>query len=983
MTTDTSESGLESLITHYLVNQNQYFAGNSQDYDKALCMDRMQLFAFLEATQADTLAKIPHHDKLLQRISDQIRDKGIVEVLRKGIKYQQHRITLYYAQPPNNLNPEAIQNYRANRFSVTRQVHFSQLNSRQSLDMVIFINGLPLITFELKNNLTKQNVNHAKRQYREDRDPKEPLFRFARCLVHLAVDDQEVWMTTELKGEKTFFLPFNRGQGYGKPIWEAVNHGKGNPLNPDGLMTAYLWEEVLTKESLSGIVEKYARIIQDKDKKTGRKKPPKLVFPRFHQLDAVRKLLRDAQTNGVGQRYLIQHSAGSGKSYSIAWLAHQLVELTSLYTHEPIFNSIIVVTDRVVLNRQIRDTIKQYANVEGVVAAVRGSTELAEALEAGKKIIIATIQTFPFVLEKLGAMGSKTFAVIIDEAHSSQGGNVAAKMNLALGRDTVAEIEDDEDAINALVNSQKMLTNASYFAFTATPKNRTLQTFGVQHPLTGKYYPFHIYTMKQAIEERFIMDVLENYTTYNSYYKILKKVEDDPQFDSKRANKRLRQYVEGHPDSIRQKAEIMIQHFFDEVIKAKKIGGQAKAMVVTASIINAIEYFWAFQAYLQEINSPYKAIVAFSGTKNHKGGAYDEASLNGFPSRDIEDNFEEDEYRFLIVAEKYQTGFDQPLLHTMYVDKVLSDVKAVQTLSRLNRSHPDKSDTFVLDFVNSSDAIKNAFDDYYKTTILSEGADFDRLNDLQDALDAFQVYTEEQVQQFMALFIRGAERDKLDPFLDVSAIFYRDNLDEDEQIDFKTKAKSFVRLYQFLAQILPFVDATMESLKTFLKLLLTKLPAPDDPDYLKGILESVDLESYRVEHEATVHIMLEGSSEIGPVPTEIGGGRYVPELDLLSHIIADFNGRFGNTTWGSDEKVTRDIFEDLAEEVASSEEYKEAKAHSGRQNARIAFEKMLVTAVQKYIFTRTDFYRDFTNQPEVKSFLVNELFRYDYDGAGQ
>ena len=979
MSTDTSEAGLESLISQYLIQHNQYIAGSTQDYDKAYCLDKIQLFTFLEATQADTLAKIPHHDKLLQRISDQIRDKGIVELLRKGIKYQQHRLNLYYPQPPHTLNPQAVQNYQANRFSVTRQVHFSQQHPRQSLDMVIFLNGLPLITFELKKNLTKQNVNHAKRQYREDRDPKEPLFRFARCLVHMAVDDQEVWMTTELKGQSTFFLPFNRGQGYGKPIYEAVNHGKGNPLNPNGLMTAYLWQEVLTKTSLSGIVEKYARIIQDKDSKTGKKKPPRLVFPRFHQLDAVRKLLRDAQTAGAGKRYLIQHSAGSGKSYSIAWLAHQLVELTSLYTHQPIFSSIIVVTDRVVLNRQIRDTIKQYAHVDGVVAAVRGSTELAESLETGKKIIITTIQTFPFVLAKVGAMGNKTFAIIIDEAHSSQGGNVAAKMNLALGRETIADIEDDEDAINALIDNQKMLKNASYFAFTATPKNRTLQTFGIEHPLTGKYTPYHVYTMKQAIEEGFIMDVLDNYTTYNSYYKILKKVSDDPQFDSKQANKRLRKYVEGHPDSIRQKAEIMIHHFFDEVIKAKKINGQAKAMVVTASIINAIEYFWAFQAYLQEINSPYKAIVAFSGSKSHKGSAYDEAALNGFPSSQIEEQFKEDEYRFLIVAEKYQTGYDQPLLHTMYVDKVLSDVKAVQTLSRLNRSHRDKTDTFVLDFVNSADAIQKAFEPFYQTTILSEGADFDRLNDLQDALDAFQVYSVEQVEQFMSLFIRGAERDRLDPFLDASAIYYRDHLDEDEQIEFKAKAKAFVRLYQFLAQILPFVDTYMESLKTFLKLLLTKLPAPDDPDYLKGILESVDLESYRVEHEATVHILLEGNKEINPIPTELGGGKYVPELDLLSHIIEDFNQRFGNTTWGSDEKVTRDIFEDLAEEVASSEEYQQAKAHSDRQNARIAFEKMLVTAVQKYIFTRTDFYRDFTNQPEVKNYLVNELFRYDYD----
>ena len=459
-------------------------------------------------------------------------------------------------------------------------------------------------------------------------------------------------------------------------------------------------------------------------------------------------------------------------------------------------------------------------------------------------------------------------------------------------------------------------------------------------------------------------------------------MKDDPEFDSKRATKRLKQYVEGHPDTIRKKAEIMIDHFFDEVIKAKKVGGRAKAMVVTPRIVTAIEYFWAFQAYLQEINSPYKAIVAFSGKKEIDGTPYDEATLNGFPSRDIPEQLETEDYRFLIVADKFQTGFDQPLLHTMYVDKVLSNVKAVQTLSRLNRSHPDKKDTFVLDFVNSADMIQREFAPFYKTTILGEGTDFDRLNDLQDALDGFQVYSEAQVDEFMARFMVGAQRDELDPILDVCTAVYNE-LDDDEKIDFKAKAKSFVRVYQFLAQILPFVDTRMESLKTFLKFLLTKLPAPDDPDYLKGILESVDVDSYRVEHEATVHIMLEGNEEIDPIPTEMRGGKYVPELDLLSHIIAEFNNRFGNTSWGNDDKVTRDIFEDLAQEVAVSDEYQHAKANSDRQNAKIAFEKMLVNAVQKYIYTRTDFYRDFTNQPEVKSYIVNELFRYDYDGMGQ
>ena len=979
MTTDTSEAALESLITNYLLTQHHYLPGRSQDYNPQRCLDRPHLTAFLEATQPHTLAAIAHPQKLYQRIDSKIQSEGIIAVLRQGIKYQQHRLQLYYPQPATNLNPQAKQHYQANRFSITRQLRFSPHHPRQSLDIAIFINGLPLITIELKNNLTQQNVQHAQKQYK-NRDPKERLFAFARCLVHFALDDQEAWMTTHLRGPQTHFLPFNQGQGYGQPIWEAINHGRGNPVNPHGLKTAYLWQDILSPASLSDIIEKYARIIREKDPKTGKKKAPKLIFPRFHQRDVVHKLLQDTRTNGAGQRYLIQHSAGSGKSYSIAWLAHQLVELTHLYHHDPIFNSIIVVTDRVVLNRQIRDTIKQYAHVQGVVAPVRGSTELAEALEAGKKIIIATIQTFPFVLAKIGSLSHKTFAIIIDEAHSSQGGNVAAKMNLALGRQNTDTIEDLEDAINALVKSQKMLSNASYFAFTATPKNKTLQTFGQEHPTSGKYYPFHIYTMKQAIEEGFIMDVLTHYTTYQSYYKILKKVADDPHFDSKQAHKRLKRYVEGHPHTIRQKAEIMIDHFFDEVIKKKKIGGQAKAMIVTSRIVNAIEYFWAFQHYLQEINTPYKAIVAFSGSKTYQGDSYDEASLNGFPSRDIPDRLQMDEYRFLIVADKFQTGFDQPLLHTMYVDKVLSNVKAVQTLSRLNRAHPDKKDTFVLDFVNSTDTIQREFEPFYKTTILSQGTDFDRLNDLQDALDAYQVYTPAQVETCMAHFMRGQARDKLDPILDACTAVYQ-NLDDDEQIDFKAKAKAFIRLYQFLAQILPFIDTYMESLKTFLKFLLTKLPTPNDPDYLKGILESVDIDSYRVEQEATLHILLEGNQELSPIPTELRGSHHLPELDPLSQIIAEFNRRYGHTSWGSDQKINRDIFEDLAQEVTRSDEYQQTKAQSDRQNAKITFEKILIQAVQKYIYLRTDFYRDFTNQPEIRNDIVNTLFHYDYDQA--
>ena len=503
-------------------------------------------------------------------------------------------------------------------------------------------------------------------------------------------------MTTDLKGKQTTFLPFNKG----------FNHGAGNPVNEGGLKTDYLWKAILSKDSLSNIIEKYAQIVSETDENGMVKR--KLVFPRYHQLDLVRKLLADAKARGIGQRYLIQHSAGSGKSHSITWLSHQLVELTNATNETPVLDSVIVVTDRRALDKQIRDNIKQFAQVKGVVEAItEGSRQLKDALRDGKKIIITTIQKFPFIVNEIGEFKASRFAIVIDEAHSSQSGHSAGAMNVALSGIAEGEEETIEDMINRIIESRRMLTNASYFAFTATPKNKTLETFGIKNPQDGKFYPCHIYSMKQAIEEEFILDVLQNYTTLNSYYKLLKRIEDDPQFDTKRAQKKLRKFVESHEYAIRQKAEIMIDHFIDEVIKKRKINGQAKAMVVTNSIVAAIRYRLAFDAYLKEIRSPFKAIVAFSGSKEYSGKNYDEASMNGFPSADIPKEFKKNKNRFLIVAEKFQTGFDEPLLHTMYVDKPLSDIKAVQTLSRLNRAYkPYKQDTFVLDFVNDRDQIQ-------------------------------------------------------------------------------------------------------------------------------------------------------------------------------------------------------------------------------------------------------------------------------------
>jgi type I restriction enzyme R subunit len=657
-------------------------------------------------------------------------------------------------------------------------------------------------------------------QYMRDRDPRERLFEFGRCVVHFAVDDQEVRMCTQIKGKSSWFLPFNQG-------W---NDGAGNPPNPNGIKTNYLWKSILTREGLTNILENYAQITETIDINSGKKKKDQ-IFPRYHQLDVVRKLLVAAKQDGAGKRYLIHHSAGSGKSNSIAWLAHQLIGLRK--DDAEVFDTIIVVTDRRLLDKQLRNTIRQFTQVGSTIGAVtEGSKQLREYIENGKKIIISTVQKFPFILDELGSEHrGRKFAIIIDEAHSSQGGKTSAAVSMALsaaGKEE--EGETTEDIINRIMEARKMLPNASYFAFTATPKNKTLEIFGDAYDEGGKvkHRPFHSYTMKQAIQEGFILDVLKNYTPIESYYRLTKKTEGDPEFDTKRAQKKLRRYVESHDHAIRLKAEIMVDHFHEQVMALGKIGGQARAMVVTSGIERAIQYYHAFQDYLNERKSPYKAIVAFSGEHEYGGIKVSESSLNGFPSNLIETNFQEDPYRFLICAEKFQTGYDEPLLHTMYVDKVLTGIKAVQTLSRLNRAHPKKHDVFVLDFMNDVATIQEAFADYYRTTILSEETDPNKLHDLKAELEGYQVFTQNQVDQLVKLYLGGADRDKLDPILDACVAVYIEDLDEDGQVDFKGKAKGFARTYGFLSSILPYTNAGWEKLSIFLNFLIPKLPAPKE-----------------------------------------------------------------------------------------------------------------------------------------------------------
>ena len=983
-TTDTSEKGLETLIVKSLVNEAGYVQGESSDYDRDHAVDLKQLTSFIRSTQPKSAETLelgldgPKRLQFLHRLQGEIAKRGVIDVLRNGVKHGPVSVDLFYGTPSQG-NIKAEERFAANIFSVTRQLRYSKDETQLALDLGLFINGLPVATFELKNRLTKQTVEDAVQQYKRDRNPKELLFQFGRCIVHFAVDDHEVRMCTHLRAKDSWFLPFNKG----------FNDGAGNPPNESGIKTDYLWKRILTKTELTEIIENYAQIVEEKDEK-GRKKKMKQIFPRYHQLNVVRKLLADANENGVGKQYLIQHSAGSGKSNSIAWLAHQLIGLkdgSSGVGGRALFDSVIVVTDRRVLDKQIRDTIRQFAQVSSTIGEVKGTSgsktkELTKFLQSGKKIIISTVQTFPHVLDEIGdEHRGRTFAIVIDEAHSSQGGRTSAKMNIALSKNGGEEEEETyEDIINRIMEARKMLTNASYFAFTATPKNKTLELFGEPIPQGEKvkHPPFHSYTMKQAIQERFILDVLANYTPVASYYRLMKTVEDDPEFDTKKAKKKLRHYVESNEYAIQQKAEIMVDHFHEQVIARQKIGGKARAMVVCSGIARAIQYYHAIASYLKERKSPYQAIVAFSDFKKD-GKKITEASLNGFPSAHIEKKIQQDPYRFLIVADKFQTGYDEPLLHTMYVDKILSGVKAVQTLSRLNRAHPQKTDTFVLDFMNDADTITDAFSDYYRTTILSEETDPNKLHDLKSALDGYQVYEWSQVEQLVELFLSGADRDTLDPILDACVAVYNSDLDEDGQVDFKGKAKAFVRTYQFLASILPYTNADWEKLSIFLNFLVPKLPAPKEEDLSKGILETIDMDSYRNEVKETLKITLtDEDGMIYPLPTSVGGWVAEPQLDYLSNIIKAFNDQFGNIDWKDEDKIRQVITEEIPLKVAADTAYQNAIKNSDKAAARLEHDRALQKVVIDLLSDHTELFKQFSDNPSFKKWLSDTIFGITY-----
>ncbi len=950
---------------------NGYWIGKPTDFNAQIALDTTRFWHFLETTQPEELKKLQDQSqwklRVEQRLDRMLSRHGVLHLLRKGLEVDDAHFTLLYVSPLASSSQEVKDRFAANEFSVTRQVRYSTLNPREEIDMVVFINGLPVATLELKNPWTGQNARvHGIRQYCHDRDATQPLLQFGRCLVHFAVDTDEIFMTTRLNGPHTFFLPFNKGH----------HHGAGNPPNPLGHRTSYLWEEILTRHSLANIVQHYVTY-------TGSPSEPlhkrNMLFPRYHQLNVVRKLLAHASQNGLNQRYLIQHSAGSGKSNSITWAAYQLIETYPEHADVPgarsadlpLFDSVIVVTDRTILDRQLRENIREFSQVKNIVAPAFSSMDLRLALEGGKKIIVTTIQKFPFIIDGIGDLSEKRFAVIIDEAHSSQSGQAHNKMNEAMGRKAADPDEDEnniQDTILEAMRSRRMRGNASYLAFTATPKNTTLEKFG-ERQADGSYQPFHLYSMKQAIEEGFILDVLANYTTYRSYYEIEKSIEDNPIFDTQKAQKKLRAYVEQHQQTVHTKAEIMVEHFITNVVNPKKLKGKAKAMVVTQNIPSAIRYFQAIRQILADRQSRFKAIIAFSGEKEIDGVTYTEDALNGFSGKDIKDKFDTDEYRLLVVANKFLTGFDQPKLSAMYVDKRLQGVLAVQALSRLNRSANSlgkrTEDLFVLDFFNAADDIKAAFDPYYTSTSLSEATDVNVLHELKDQLDMVGVYEWEEVEEFVENYFKGVDAQLLSPLIDRAASRFTQELDlsEDAKADFKIKAKQFVKIYGQMAAIMPFEKLSWEKLFWFLKFLIPKLTIRNpEEDRLDELLNSVDLSTYGLERTKLGHSIELEAEETALDPQNANPRGANPgdvEVDPLDSIIQSFNERWFQG-WDATPEEQKIILVPIISQMKQHPDFVGKYLNNpDTQNRQLAFLKILQDTMNKLRKGNMDLYRKY------------------------
>jgi type I restriction enzyme R subunit len=974
---DTLTGGRDASEPTVEYDAGQFTPGGYQqrdpdDYDGGRCLIPQDLYEFVVSTQPKEWRRLKEQfgqdtkSRFVQRVSQEIEKRGTLNVLRRGVSLFGCRFDLVYLRPSMSRNPDLQKKYQANVFSVVRQFPYST-STGHTIDLCLFLNGLPLFTAELKDPVKGQNYRDAIHQYRTDRDPREPFFQFGRCLAYFAVGSDEVHMTTHLEGEDTTFLPFN--QGY--------DGGAGNPPNAHGYRTEYLWEQVWAPDSVLNLLRHYVATIDkldDEGEPTGEKK---LIFPRYHQMRSVRRLVEDARSNGSGERYLIQHSAGSGKSISIAVLAHQLAFLHN-DEDESVFDTVVVVTDRRVLDKQIAQVILQFEQERGVVASIEeGATGLEDALASGKRIVVVTLQTFPYVADAIRKQGGRDFAVIIDEAHSSQTGEYRKHLNDTLSASSLEEAEDAdetedadlEDKIAAEIQKRGHQPNVSNFAFTATPKAKTLELFGERQP-DGSYEPFDVYSMQQAIDEGFILDVLQNYTTYNDYFRLLKRIEDDPQYDTKQASRLLQSFVSVHEHTIREKTEIIVEHFASKV--AHRIAGQAKAMVVTRSRLHAVRFKRMLDQYLDDQGYPYEALVAFSGTVEDQGIEYTEASMNGFSDSRTRCVFERDENRFLVVANKFQTGFDQPLLHTMYVDKKLGGVNAVQTLSRLNRTHPAKEKTMVLDFVNDAEDIREAFQPYYERTTLQEGTDPNRLYDLEHEIREFGIITDEDLDTFAEIWHAGETQDELHSVLDRCVDRY-EAATEEEQTDFRRDLGRYVRLYAFLAQVIPFEDVELEKLYILAKPLLSKLFAWLDPaDVPDELLQYVDIDSYRIQQSRSGTVQLEEGED--PLPPQTtgggsGGGSDGPK-EPLSKILERLNEKFGYDFTEED----RVFIEQLEQKVKAHEAIQKSIEVNDESAARLTFDDVAEDELQDMVDRNFKLYKKITDNEAFGRMLFDFLF---------
>ncbi len=994
-----SEAAFEEVIESYLLSHG-YVTVNREEFDRGRAIFRDTVLSFIRETQPKEWTKLEalHGERTGEQITGDLckwmDTYGSLATLRHGFKCYGRPLRVAFFKAAHELNPELEERYTANRVGITRQLHFSP-RSEKLVDVVISLNGIPIATAELKNPLTGQTVEHARRQYREDRDPREVIFEFKRrTLVHFAVDTEAVFMTTRLAGSATYFLPFNRG----------FNGGAGNPPDPAGrtYRTTYLWEEVLQRDSLLDLLARFLHLqTEEKPSDEGRKvKKETMIFPRYHQLQAVRTLVASAQTDGVGNNYLIEHSAGSGKSNSIGWLAHRLSSLHDT-ANQRVFDSVIVVTDRVVLDQQLQDTIYQFEHKLGVVQKIdERSRQLAEALESAVPIIITTLQKFPFVSRQLikmaeergrnstGTLPTRRCAVIIDEAHSSQSGETSTHLKEVLGGEELRQRAKEQAEEEGLEKMEELFrsmakrgrqANLSFFAFTATPKHKTLAVFG------NNGQPAHRYTMRQAIEEGFILDVLKHYTTYTAYFKLLKACEDDPNVERKKASRALARFLKLHPHNIAQKTEVMVEHF--NAVTRHKIGGRAKAMVVTGSRLEAVRYKQSFDLYIKEKGYPIKTLVAFSGrVQDDKTPdvTYAEEGMNqGIKEKELPERFGTKEFQVLLVAEKYQTGFDQPLLHTMYVDKRLSGIRAVQTLSRLNRTHPLKEDTFVLDFVNDRDEIREAFKIYYEGAEMGEEVDPARMYEIKAELDASGIYLLEEMERFCEVYFKPKQRQSpadhkamnsaLDPAVDRFFALQKENEDEAEL--WRGKLHAYRNLYGFLSQIIPYQDSDLEKLYVFLRHLSPKLPKrPSGPAY--HFDDDVRLEYYRLQKISEGSISLkEGAARHLDGPTEVGSGLLHEEQLALSRLIDIVNERFGTEFTQADQL----FFDQIVEAAVGDEGLQQAAAVNPEDKFELVFRNLLETLFVERMDQNEEIFARFMNDSAfhkvVTAWLASEAYR--------